>query len=262
MSEFARLEEKLAKLRARERAPDEKRRLRGSGPDALLSALVTEIDETILPRQLSFDTPGGMVHLAVANRRLQALIAPAPSSVPEDLVGHALPDVEDPKLAELGDALKAVLTGADTVAISAIRLKDAFASDIGVPAVQLPRVWSVDAPTAAAPGDVLERFLGGLDTAQVAWLRIEGEEVTGQGGPEDKVATLGESAAIFLDGYFSKFDTAFRTPAYACGTLISAGQDTGEAILFVEIDTLSAFVAAPPDQIFAVGSSWQRLVAE
>lgn len=262
MSEFARLEEKLAKLRARERAPDEKRKLRGAGADGLLAALVTEIDETILPRQLSFDTPAGMVHLAVANRRLQALIAPAPPAVPEDLVGHALPDAEDPKLSELGSALKALLSEAETVAISAIRLKTTFASDIGVPAVQLPRVWSVDAPTAAAPADILERFLVRLDTARTAWLRIEGEEVTGQGGPEDQVASLGETAAIFLDGYFSKFDAAFRTPARACGTLISAGQSTGAALLFVEIGTLSAFVVAPPDEIFGIATAWQRLVAE
>ena len=262
MSEFARLEEKLAKLRARERAPDEKRKLRGAGADALLAALVTEIDETILPRQLSFDTPGGMVHLAVANRRLQALIAPAPPAIPEDLVNHALPDAEDPKLAELGTALKTVLAEAETVAISAVRLKASFASDIGVPAVQLPRVWSVDAPMAATPGDVLERFLGGLDTASAAWLRIEGEEVTGQGGAEDKVAALGESAAIFLDGYFSKFDTAFRTPAYACGTLISADQDAGNALFFVEIDSLSAFIVAPPEKILGIATAWQRLVAE
>ena len=259
MSEFARLEEKLAKLRARERAPDEKRRLRGTGADALLAALVTEIDETILPRQLSFTTPGGTVSLAVANRRLQALLAPAPSSVPADLVGHALPDAEDPKLAELGAALKTALSDAENVTISAVRLKETFASDIGVPAVQLPRVWAVDAPTATDPGEILERFLAGLDTENTAWLRIEGEEVTGQGGPEDHVAKLGETAAVFLDGYFSKFDTAFRAASLACGTLVSSGKD---AIFFVEIGSLSAFIVAESGQLLGIANSWQQLVAE
>ncbi len=259
MSEFARLEEKLAKLRARERAPDEKRRLKGSGADVLLAAVVTEIDETILPRQISFATEVGVVNLAVANRRLQALLAPAPASIPDDLVGHALPDAEDPKLAELGTALKAVLAEAETVTISAIRLKETFASDIGVPAVQLPRVWAVDAPSASDPVETLERFLASLDLESTAWLRIEGEEVTGQGGRDDRVAKLGETAAVFLDGYFAKFETAFRTPSLACGTLIASG---AEAIFFVEIGSLSAFIVAETDQLLGIATSWQQLVAE
>lgn len=259
MSEFARLEEKLAKLRARERATDEKRKLRGAGADALLAALVTEIDETILPRKLSFSTPSGQVHLAVANRRLQALLGPAPASVPEDLVGHALPDAEDPKLAELGTALKTVFAEADGVNIFASRLKETFASDIGVPAVQLPRVWSVDAPTAADPSETLERFLSGLDLETAAWLRIEGEEVTGQGGAEERVAKLGETAAVFLDGYFAKFDTAFRTPSFACGTLLSSSAD---AMFFVEIGSISAFIVDEPAKLLRVATAWQQLVAE
>lgn len=262
MSEFARLEEKLAKLRARERAPDEKRKARGAGADALLGAIVTEIDETILPRQLSFETPGGTIHLAVANRRLQALLPPAPSSIPADLAGHALPDAEDPKLAELGAALKGLLENAETLAISAVRLKSAFASDIGVPSSQLPRVWSVAEPKAVSASDVLGQFLSGLDTETVAWLRIEGEEVTGQGGSDDRVAALSEAAAVFLDGYFSKFETAFREPSYSCGTVISPGPGADSAVLFIEVESLSAFVVSPPEAIFGIATKWQSLVAE
>ncbi len=262
MSEFARLEEKLAKLRQKERAPGEGRKLRGAGADALLAAIVTEIDETILPRRLSFATPEGDVHLAVANRRLQALLAPAPGSVPEALVGHALPDAEDPALAELGTALKAVLGETDAVGVTAARMTETFASDIGVPAEQLPRVWNVAESVAASPEDVLAGFLASLDTGTVAWLKIEGEEVTGQGGADDAVAALGEQAAVFLDGYFSKFDVGFREAALACGTLISPGGDAGPAVFFVEIGTLSAIVHAPASQVLGIATNWQRMVAD
>lgn len=262
MSEFARLEEKLAKLRQRERPVGEGRVLRGSGADALLAAVVTEIDETILPRRLSLSVPAGVVHLAVANRRLQALLDPAPSGVPASLVGRKLPDVEEPAVAELGDALKALFADAEAIGVSATRLTETFGSDIGVPAEQLPRVWSVAERTSRTPGEVLETFLAGLDPATVAWLRIEGEEVTGQGGPEAVVAALGEQAAVFLDGYFSKFETAFREPAYACGTLVSPGEGGARALFFVEIEALSAIISAPSDRILAVATAWQRLVAE
>ena len=60
MSDFARLEDKLTKLRSRERVPGETRKLRGQGSDALLAALVTEIDETILPRQLTLTIAGAL----------------------------------------------------------------------------------------------------------------------------------------------------------------------------------------------------------
>lgn len=262
MSEFARLEEKLAKLRHRERAPGEGRKLRGTGADALLAAIVTEIDETILPRRLTFEFPDGVVHLAVANRRLQALLGPAPSSVPRDLVGQKLPDVEEPAVAALGTALKELLAQADAVGVSARRLTETFGSDIGVPAEQLPRVWAVEASKKLSPAETLEAFLSRLDVKTVAWLRIEGEEVTGQGGPEDAVSALGEQAAIFLDGYFSKFETAFREPSLACGTLISPGTAAKTGLFFVEIDAISAILSAPTGDILRIATAWQRLVAE
>jgi hypothetical protein len=77
MSDFARLEEKLAKLRQRERTVGEGRKLRGVGPDALLAAIVTEIDETILPRRLSFETPAGSSIWPWRTGVLQALLDPA-----------------------------------------------------------------------------------------------------------------------------------------------------------------------------------------
>ncbi len=262
MSDFARLEEKLAKLRQRERAVGEGRKLRGVGADALLAAIVTEIDETILPRRLIFETPGGAVHLAVANRRLQALLAPAPETLPEALEGHALPDVEDPALAELGQALKALLADAEAVPVSAIRLTETFGSDIGVPAEQLPRVWTVAETVGANPQDVLDRFLSALDPKTVAWLRIQGEEVAAHGGPDEAVAALTEQAAVFLDGYFSKFDVAFREASFACGTLISPGTGGDTGLLFVEIESLSAIVSAPSADILSIATGWQWLVAE
>ncbi len=262
MTDFARLEEKLAKLRQRERAPGEGRKIRGAGADALLAGIVTEIDETILPRRLSFETAGGTVHLAVANRRLQALLAPAPNGMPDGLAGEALPDVEEPKVAELGQALKSLLANTDAVGVSATRLTDAFGSDIGVPAEQLPRVWTVAAAKAATPAETLETFLSGLDTGNAAWLRIEGEEVVASGGSEDAVGALTEQAAVFLDGYFSKFDVAFRDPALACCTLIAPPGGSDIALFFVEIDTLSAIVHAPAAGILAIATAWQRLVAE
>jgi hypothetical protein len=263
MSDFARLEEKLAKLRQRERAPGEGRRLQGADGRARLAALVTEIDETILPRRLSFALgEGAALHLAVANRRLQAVLAPAPQGIPSGLVDHQLSDAAAPEVAELRTVLEEVLGAAGTIPISSARPKKTFASDVGIPAPQLARAWGAsEAQADVVQDDVLTAFLDGIGDKATAWLRIEGEEVTGQGGASQAAEALSDLAAVFLDSYFSKFDAAFPEPSDACATLIAPGKNGSGALLFVEIGRLSAVVLAPPDRIVGMAARWQGLVA-
>ena len=263
MSDFARLESILAKLGGRERAPGEGRRLDGGDAAARLAALVAEIDETILPRRLTLSLDGQAVHLAVANRRLQAMLAPAPAlDGAGDLAGQALPDADDPGVAALRGLLDTFLAGAGPVAVSARRLDTSFGSDIGVPANLLGRAWGVeDQPqrTPMEPIEILSEFLGGLGDEAIAWLRIEGEEVSDESGDADRTAKLGEQAAVFLDSYFGKFEALFPAEARACGTIVAPV--AGEAMFFVEIGDVSAFVAAEPDRIARVAQRWQAMVA-
>lgn len=267
MSDFARLEDKLNKLRQRERAPGEGRKLRASGAEALLAAIVTEIDETILPRRLTFTLENGTaIHLAAANRKLQALLSPAPDGFDADLADQELPDADDPKVASLAVGLRNILEGAETLRLSAIRPKSLFASDVGVTTSQLKRAWGVSEQGAGAeekdPSELLSGFLSGLGDDALAWLRIEGEAVTDQGGDEKALAALGESAAVFLDGYFSKFDEAFPEASLSCGTVIAPSADHPSALFFVEIGELSAIISANRGKIFNLASRWQGLVSD
>ena len=264
MNDFARLEEKLSKLRQRERAPGEGRKLKGADASTRLAALVDEIDETILPRRLTLTLDGAVLHLAVANRRLQAMLAPAPAiEGAADLAGVALPDVEDAHVPALRTVLDQILALPGPVAMTARRLDVAFASDIGIPANLLGRAWGVEdvgQTEALAPSELMRKFLDDLGDDALAWLRIEGEEVADQRGDPERIASLGEQAAIFLDGYFSKFEALFPAEAKACGTLVSAG--AGEAMLFVEIGEISAFVVAEPSRIVSIAQGWQALVVD
>jgi hypothetical protein len=264
MSDFSRLEAMLAHLRARERAPGEGRKLKGSDADSLIAALVAEIDETILPRRLSLHTEKDAVHFAVANRRLQALLAPAPKTDgAEDLSDQPLPDAEDPNVPALREVLAQFFGKGGPITIKTQPLKASFGSDIGVPANLLGRAWGVDGkaqPKTFSPDEVISQFLGDLAEEGVAWLRIKGEEVTDQGGDEGRTASLGEQAAIFLDGYFAKFEEVFPADALTCGTLIAPAE--GDAMLFVEFGEESAFLSGPVEQMPAVAGRWQALVAE
>lgn len=262
MSDFARLEQVLAKLRQRERAPGEGRKLSGTDGAARLAALVTEIDETILPRRLSIGLGGaGALHLAVANRRLQALLGPAPDGVPPEMEGRKLADTNDPAVAELGAALGQVLGAPDLAPISTARLETPFPSDVGIPAPQLARTWGtagVSDAAAADPGALLGGFLESVAGDVSAWLRIEGEDVTGENGETEGMSDL---AAVFLDSYFSRFDMAYPEPAFALATVIAPRDAGGRAVLFVEVGDVSAVILAPSGKMPGLAARWQRLVA-
>lgn len=268
MSEFTRLENVLVKLRQRERSAGEARKLRGGDGDAFLASVVTEIDETILPRRLIFKVADGTeVHLAVANRRLQALLSPSPDIADaNELADVALADGQDANLAKLGDVLRKVFEQVETVTIDARRLKaGAFDADIGAPSLGLSKAWGVQVVETRpkVPAEVLDYFLSQItDEDAEAWLRIEGENVTDQAGSAERLADLGEQAAIFLDGYFSKFDALYADDGAATATVVAPGDAGKGAALFVEFAGLSAFVAAKPARVATLASLWQAQVAE
>ena len=266
MSDFARLEDKLAKLRQRERIAGEGRRLRGGTAEAFLAAVVTEIDETILPRKLSFAVEhGATVHLSVANRRLQALAAPAPKLDGIDagtLVGQPLADAEDPALGEVKTVLLAAFANAAPVTIQSARPEGGgFPSDVGVPSNILARAWGLAevAGEELSPEDILSRFVSGLGDDAIAWLRIEGEDVTDQGGDASVLEQLGDHAAVFLDGYFGKFEGLYREESFALATLVAPVGPGGHGALFVEIGELSAFIAINGERAPEAAALWQKL---
>ena len=268
MSDFARLENVLVKLSQREKSPGEGRKLRGPGVQAFMASLVAEIDETVLPRRLVFNIDKGVeFSLAVANRRLQALLSPAPDiSGAHDLVDTAISNGQDPNLIILGSVLRDAFEKAQTVSIMGHRqTAGGFDAEVGAPASGLTKVWEIKDVLVkdSDPSAVLKRFLESIEKDEAeAWLRIEGEEVTDQSGEDARLATLGEQAAIFLDGYFGKFDQLFGTDASATATVVSPGEAAASAALFVEVGGVSAFVAAKSGRVAALAAKWQLLVAE
>lgn len=269
MSDFARLLDKLAKLRQRERVAGEGRRLRGATPEALVAAVVAEIDETILPRRLTFQVEGGVdVHLAVANRRLQALMSPVPElkGVEADkLADHPLADAEDPGVSQTKEVLLATFAEAVSVTIQSARpAGDGYPSDIGVPANILARAWGLSETVeeALSPDQLVSRFLGELGDDAIAWLRIEGESVTDQGGDASVIEELGDHAAVFLDGYFGRFESLFPNDEGALATMIGPMSETGTAVIFVEAGEVTAFVSAKADRAPELIGAWQKLVGD
>ena len=263
MDDFSRLEAKLSKLRQRAAASGEGRSIRGK-PEQLLAAVVSEIDETILPRELTFSSGMTSFSIAVANRRLQALTSVAPlENVSSDLAGKSIADAEDEVLPRVRDTLVELLSSEASWKISSKRQSGSgFPSDVGVPSGPLARAWQVtpSGEGRSNPEATLADYLGSLGKGATAWLLIEGEEVKNQSGPEDVVAGLGNQAAVFLDGYFSKKDTLFQGETGPSGLVFAGNADT-DAVLFLDCGASMAFVMAEAGNVATLAQDWQARVA-
>lgn len=256
-----RLKAVLEKLRQKEVATAEGRVLRGANADALLAAIVNEIDETILPRRLSFKADTGVTfHLAVANRRLQAMLAPAPESA-NPLENVALKDAEDENTSKLRDVLATTLDGATTLSVLSARQGSAgFPSDIGVPSNILARAWNIDTAESVEtdPSKLMESFLFALGDIVIGWIQIEGEDVTAEQGDNAFIEELSEQAALFLDGYFAKRDALLAQGSRGRAIGLGPVGPDGTAVLFVDFDDTSAFIALPADKLGAIAAKWQN----
>ncbi len=257
MDDFTRLEQKLAKLRQRERASGEKRVIRGT-PEKLLARILAEVDETILPRRVSFALADGTaLHFAVANRRLQAFLAPAEGAA--ELAGKALKDADDPNLAALKVAILAALKSADALTISTQRQSGGgFPSDVGVPVGQVARAWNIAeaAEDDATPEAMLAEFIESLGDRVHAWLRIDGEEVADRGGEPALLRAIGEQAAVFLDGYFAKRDQLYQGEAGPAALVLNS-DGKAPSLVFLDCGAALAFLAVSAEASAEVAGDWQ-----
>lgn len=265
MSEFKRLEDKLQKLAERERGKPGPRTLAASDGEALLTRIILELDEVILPRRVNFKTPAGaVVSFAVASRRLQAFLAPVPEAASSiaNLAGIAFGAGDDETLGRLKDALLAVLGDANEVTVWAERQKpeSSFPAESGVPVAGLARSWGLSledlADAAPDPLEALARFLGHATPATAAWLRIDGEDVSGSGGDHAAIARLGEGLGGFLDTFFQKRSAlALHEGTPTCLAVETQGSD--HVVVLAHNVAAMAVLLVPTPQAADVLGHWQ-----
>lgn len=263
MSDFARLEEKLAKLRQRERGAGEGRIIRGDAA-RLLAAVLTEVDETILPRQVCFlGDDGTILNLAVANRRLQAMMAPAPDVPGADaLIGAPLTDADGDGAMALRDAILATMSKTESWTLSSARpgAGGGFASDAGIPAAILMRAWGAVAHASISAEDKLKAFVGNVGDRAGAWILIEGEDVTGSHGPDEAIAALANHAAIVLDGYFSGRDAMLQGET-GPAAMMFAGARGSRGLAFIDAGAAMAFLVVKDSRGAELLAEWAAEIA-
>lgn len=193
-----RLERRLKKLAGLGAPQSDAGREIGAGePHALLSALLTEVDETVLARRLGFrladDRPE--LRLDVYGRRLSGLAPPAPPNLPAAqaaLFGRPLADDDAPALRALFDGWLTGARGLWVVSEAAAEDRDPLA--MGVAARWLAGQWKLrldtrPLPTEAAALDAL------VAVPALAWLRRDAAGAESAHGAKPDLARLRQAEA-------------------------------------------------------------------
>ncbi len=177
----ARLSARLAALRRPSVVVAKARRSLEAG--APLAAIANEIDETLLPRCLSFENDRGeIMALDVASSRVLSVAHMALKADHRDfgsLPGHAFFDADDPHCGTLFRALQVFCheISALTVKATIVPEPQGF-TNIGVSLQALEQQVNALSPAAADPHERMEQFWTASRGLVLAAVRCSGEEIS------------------------------------------------------------------------------------
>ncbi len=145
-----------------------------------LAAVLREIDETQLPRKLSFRNDQGQeLRVEAGNRRLRRIVSAsvAGSGPAGALLGQQLVHASDIDIDAIGDLLRAFQPGDREVWVHSEQLpQEGDRAQTGVAAAALAGAFSVDLDdrTDANLQHAFEAFVAELNALSSAWIRYEG----------------------------------------------------------------------------------------
>ncbi|TCM88166.1 hypothetical protein [Rhodovulum steppense] len=231
MGDLDRLNSKLAKLKGKDDG-----QIRASATDSIVSALLTEIEETILPREMILtNESGNRFVLVVAGRRLLALSGHGA----EEEGSEGREDAAARIIAVFRGPFRTFLDNAREISIDAARPPNRIdPTMIGC---------SVETLTAALVGpgqaSVADPVAAACDLA-VAGLRLVGGDVVGRSGDAAHLARLEQFAGVGGAGLGQL--AGDDTDAPCCVFLSDAGRE--DAILArIAFRGAAALILAPPE---------------
>ncbi|TFL20206.1 hypothetical protein [Jannaschia formosa] len=235
MNDSEEFDARVAKLHQPDRMVGDARVLARAeeGAGGVARAVLTAVDETILPAELTFASEAGeTLTLSAAARRLRAVTAASDDLSPEEVAGRELEPEEEDGLHAALDLLVRFARGASGTVVVSERRGEENAMR-GVSALRLIGMLPPDAGpvTAAVPpapagdgGGGARDFLAASEgRLRASMTRSPSGEVT-SGGAEELAATL----AQLLDGAGSDDEPALQLWAQQSGT--PAGPAFGRAL--------------------------------
>ncbi len=240
-----RLKNRVARLADRRSdARQSPRALEGSSTGALLSALLMEIDETILPREISVETDDGKdVVVSASNRRLVGLSNADPA------------ECTDPKF--VLDRLRAVFAGAATATIELARAEAAFSrGHNGVSAESLLATLLFKVEDRPEPNPI-PIFFAALQNQMLAWVTLShAGRLHKHGGDarwKDRLVDLTRSQLANLEAQRRQSQVS---PTQSSCVLLNFGDEDGFILLYARSTTSGFLAMLPMACLTEIQSAW------
>ena len=267
MSEIRRLQDKLAKLSAAAEGVDNGgRNIRAADKKGLLLAVLHEIDETILARELTFQNDAGStLVLVVAARRLLGLgeqTGAAKSPFHDTILGQSFSEPSEALFGALAALLNEFLEGTSKLVVRPRKLSRATdPSEIGCSAEALAQAWSLElyGSHESASSDRIEDFIAACAKISLASVRFDAENIRQKSGQEDelqRLVGLAQRNHSHLDSLLS--NCVVKSDAPRCA-ILGSSDGNRQSILYVASGTVRALVMISSDQLADIYSLWRNV---
>jgi len=262
-----RLKHRLARLAATGLSGPEGREIRSVRDQGLLSGLLREIDETILPRLLTVKNGRtDTLKIEAGNRRVLRVVdgtfGGAPGAVGK-LFGANVSVEDKETLVVLKTVLEHFVEGSDSLTITSDKIgRDVGASEIGMAATTLADTWGLSigrSPHLEADAEVFAAFLEANAEPILAWVRLgdtsdcDGEETHLSRlatFAEDELPTIIVDGGAFEDPGYGSFFFAIEATNAKDGSLVYAKNGKESIVFFCETPALNS-----------IARSWSFLTA-
>ncbi len=226
------------------------------------SNLLGEIDETILARQLNFETStGARLRLDVVARRVlrvASVDSPESQIAASALIGKPLSESEH--LEEFSRLICDFANDVDEISVVSSGLNYVSGSDlVGLPVSRIFKQILVEnsQPASDMPnGSPAHNILTQADVAN--WLIAQGEDAGQSSGDSDVVATLQQLVDDGVSDIEAYLDRLVSSPGDAVCTVIGDMSDKGESILCLRLGNQLAFATVPAGSVQSLVQAWAK----
>jgi hypothetical protein len=239
-----------------------RRVLAEGNPDAILPAMLQEIDETILARKLTFhnDADDSIAVIAKGRRLWQICDISPKSLIPKgaDLVSVNLSGDDDKAMKALAKLMQNFAKNSKLLSVTiADTESESDYSAMGLPVPMLRNLWNI----AAAPtgsGNSLQAFVESItDDILASAVMAEGDMIFSSGSDKQiKLLTgLIKDQIPAIAAEFEKLKSEDEPKS-----LIALNRDSKYFIICARMENMASLIVCKPDKFPNIVSTWQQLI--
>lgn len=257
MSEPNALAQKLAILALRETVDDTGARIisEGGNPDPV-TAILREVDDTVLERCLAFDCGTATINVIAAGRRLRGIYSVSPDHDAK-IIGQVLSREEPEGVQAAFDLLNDLCGEADRLTVRSIPPEPfGKGGERGVSANGLAELWGIT--TDGTPKPPMEQFLSVNAAAFSSVLHIRGGEVVSTAGDFKALQKIWKTQ---VDAFREAHKKTLRGEEGAQLVCLEGAFDDGSSAAMALCENEVALVAYNTERFGHMQSSWHRIFA-